>query len=106
MAINKMDTVGYREDRFRAVSLELSAYLAKDRHRAAVVVPIAAREGENLVKQSAKMAWYNGPTLLAALDGLMPAQPAGRRCRCAYRCRTSIASTRAASSPAASNPAG
>src|SRR5208282_3337362 len=76
VAINKMDTAGYREDRFRAVGLELTQYLEKIGIAPHSVVPIAAREGENLVKQSAKMAWYNGPTLLAALDGLMPAQPA------------------------------
>ena len=76
VAINKMDIAGYREDRFRAVSRELAAYLEKIGIAPYAVVPISAREGENLVKQSAKMAWHDGPTLLAALDGLMPAQPA------------------------------
>ncbi len=76
VAINKMDVAGYREDRFRAVGDELTVYLKKIGIAPLLVVPIAARDGENLIKPSAKMAWHGGPTLLAALDGLMPAQPA------------------------------
>ena len=75
VAINKMDAVGYRESRFAEVGKELSEYLAKIGISPLALVPISARAGENLVKASAKMAWYRGPDLLAALDGLMPAQP-------------------------------
>jgi elongation factor 1-alpha len=32
------------------------------------VIPISAWEGDNVVKKSDKMPWYNGPTLIEALD--------------------------------------
>ncbi len=72
VAINKMDSVGYLEDRFLEVGNELKEYLGKIGIAPNITVPISAREGENLTKKSAKMEWYGGPTLLAALDGLTP----------------------------------
>ena len=41
--------------------------------KADFVVPISAREGENLVKRAATMPWYEGPTLIEALDSFRPA---------------------------------
>lgn len=73
VVINKMDTVGHGEARFRAVADELAAYLGKIGVAPRAVVPIAARNGDNLTKPSAAMSWHSGPTLLAALDGLTAA---------------------------------
>lgn len=72
-AINKMDIAGHDEARFRVVADELTDYLGKIGIAPRVTVPIAARDGDNLVKRSAAMPWYNGPTLLGALDGLINA---------------------------------
>ncbi|HZL60565.1 MAG TPA: adenylyl-sulfate kinase [Stellaceae bacterium] len=73
VAVNKMDVAGYRQDRFDAVRDEMLRYLKDIGLVPHHVVPIAARTGENLATRAPAMAWYSGPTLLEALDALMPA---------------------------------
>src|SRR3546814_15400712 len=34
-----------------------------------VIVPISARDGDNIAKRSSRTPWYDGPTVLSALDG-------------------------------------
>jgi len=71
VAVNKMDLAGYGEDRFRAVRDEVAAYLKSiGIAEESVFVPVAAREGANLKSRCAAMPWYDGPTLLEALDAL------------------------------------
>jgi bifunctional enzyme CysN/CysC len=46
------------------------------------VIPITARQGDNLAKASPQLGWYRGPTLLGALDALVqPAPPEGQPLR-------------------------
>jgi len=66
--VNKMDLVGYSADRFGQVAEEYRAYLKGLGVRPACIVPISAREGDNMVERSARMPWYQGPTVLQALD--------------------------------------
>merc|ERR1740129_951174 len=35
-------------------------------------IPISGWVGDNMIEASDNMGWYNGPTLLAALDALRP----------------------------------
>ena len=71
VAVNKMDLVEYREERYQEVRRDVAAYLRSIGVNAADLsfVPIAAREGENIRARSA-MPWYEGPTLLEALDAV------------------------------------
>jgi len=67
-AVNKMDLVDYREDVFLDVErdfLELAGQLGIADVQC---VPISALEGDNVVKRSARMFWYEGPTLLEHLE--------------------------------------
>jgi hypothetical protein len=69
-SVNKMDLVGYDQARFQEVSARRSPhYLASIGPRRAVIVPISARDGDNIAKRSHRMPWYDGPTVLSALDG-------------------------------------
>jgi bifunctional enzyme CysN/CysC len=78
VAVNKMDLAGHAEARFAEVRDAVAAYLRSIAVENAVFVPVAAREGANLKQRSADMPWYQGPTLLEALDGLpQPADAAG-----------------------------
>lgn len=70
VAINKMDLVEYDQARFQAVTDEISAYLSSVGITPAVVVPLAARHGENIASRSKLMPWHEGPSLVEALDGL------------------------------------
>ena len=82
VAINKMDLVGYAEVRFEAVAREISAYLNSIGQAPLHVIPITARQGDNLAKPSDRLGWYRGPTLLQALDHLtQQAPPEGQALR-------------------------
>ncbi|MTJ83456.1 MAG: adenylyl-sulfate kinase [Telmatospirillum sp.] len=72
VVVNKMDAVGYAQDRFEEVATEIRAYLADIGVTPTQVIPAAARHGDNIVAQSGKMPWYHGPTVTQVLDGFAP----------------------------------
>jgi bifunctional enzyme CysN/CysC len=67
--VNKMDLVGYSADRFGEVAEDYRAYLRGLGVTPACIIPISAREGDNMVEHSGRMPWYQGPTVIQALDG-------------------------------------
>ena len=67
--VNKMDLVGWSADRFGEVAEDYRAYLQGLGVRPVCFVPISAREGDNMMQHSAKMAWYQGPSVVELLDG-------------------------------------
>jgi bifunctional enzyme CysN/CysC len=72
--INKMDRVDWSEARFRAIEAELGGYLG---HLGLVperFVPVAAREGGNIVARAPEGPWYSGPTLIEAIDTFAPSR--------------------------------
>ncbi len=66
--VNKMDLVDFSADRFGRVAEDFRAYLAELGVEPACMVPISAREGDNLVRHSPRMPWYQGPSVVQALD--------------------------------------
>lgn len=68
VAVNKMDLVKYSERTFKKIEKEYRAYLKEIGVEPIHIIPIAAREGENLARRSAHMDWYTGPTVVEALD--------------------------------------
>lgn len=70
VAINKMDAVKYEEATFNKVKDEVAKLLTSIGYKTDGIPMVAcsAYMGDNVVKQSDKMAWYKGPTLLKALD--------------------------------------
>jgi bifunctional enzyme CysN/CysC len=66
--VNKMDLVGYSADRFGAVAEEYRDYLAGLGVEPMGFIPISAREGDNIASRSRAMPWYQGPTVIKALD--------------------------------------
>ncbi len=73
--VNKMDLVGYEQQKFDAIEKEYRAFLKSAGIEAKLFIPISAREGDNLATPSPKMPWWTGPTVIAALDGLERAEP-------------------------------
>jgi len=69
VAINKIDLVGYSRSRFEEIAAEYQAFLAGIGIEAQHVIPVSAREGDQLCEPSPRLAWYQGPTILEALDG-------------------------------------
>ncbi|MBN1423326.1 50S ribosome-binding GTPase [Candidatus Fermentibacteria bacterium] len=75
VAVNKMDTVEFSESRFREVTEELAAFLSGIASASTYMVPISARRGDNVARRSQDLPWYEGPTILEALDRFQPVEP-------------------------------
>jgi bifunctional enzyme CysN/CysC len=69
VCVNKMDLVGYREERFDAVVHEFLGFAAEAGLRDVGFIPVSALHGDNVVERSAAMPWYAGEPLLANLEG-------------------------------------
>jgi bifunctional enzyme CysN/CysC len=69
---NKMDLVGFDEARFRAVEREYAQYLASIGVTPTYIIPASARDGDSIASRSAAMPWYQGPTVIEALDRFQP----------------------------------
>ncbi|MHA1978339.1 MAG: GTP-binding protein [Candidatus Hodarchaeales archaeon] len=76
IAINKMDQVEYRQDRYheavdkiKQLFHEIQSPWTQQIDRIPFI-PISGLAGENLSKRSDQMEWYNGHTLLEALNDL------------------------------------
>ena len=76
VAINKMDdkTVNYSQERYTEIKKEVSEYLKKIGYNPDKIefIPISGWNGDNMIEKSENMKWYNGPTLIDALDNLIP----------------------------------
>lgn len=68
VAVNKMDMVDYDEKSFARVEADIREYLGELDIIPSRVVPVSAREGDNIAIQSTNMDWYGGPTMVGALD--------------------------------------
>ncbi len=68
VAINKMDLVGYSQEVFEKVRDEYIEFLKQLGVHPASVIPVSAREGDNIASKSDKMSWYTGPSIIEALD--------------------------------------
>jgi len=76
VAVNKMDdkSVNFSKDRFNEIKEEVSTYLGKVGYKPKKIqfVPISGWTGDNMLEKSPNMPWWDGPTLLDALDMIVP----------------------------------
>uniref|UniRef100_A0A7J2TK95 Elongation factor 1-alpha n=1 Tax=Archaeoglobus fulgidus TaxID=2234 RepID=A0A7J2TK95_ARCFL len=74
--INKMDRVNYEKKEYEAAKDALSKLLKGVGYKVEEIpfIPASAYYGDNIVKKSQNMPWYNGPTLLEAFNLLKPPQ--------------------------------
>ena len=70
VAINKMDAVDYKEDRFNKVKEEVGKLLqgVGINLETTPFIACAGLKGDNVAKKSDKMPWYKGPTILEQFD--------------------------------------
>jgi elongation factor 1 alpha-like protein len=87
VAVNKMDTVSWSQDRFKAITQQMSTFLTSASFSLTSVsfIPVAGLTGENVTTPvtNPDAAWYSDPTsggqgetLIAALDASEPAKRA------------------------------
>ncbi|KAK0233169.1 translation elongation factor 1a [Armillaria fumosa] len=86
VAVNKMDTTKWSEDRFNEIVKETSTFIKKVGYnpKAVAFVPISGWHGDNMLEESVNMPWYKGwtketkagvvkgKTLLDAIDAIEP----------------------------------
>jgi bifunctional enzyme CysN/CysC len=70
LAVNKMDLVGYSEERFNEIAEEYRGFGAQLGLERVVCIPVSALRGDNVLATSDEMPWYQGPTLMQYLDTL------------------------------------
>ena len=76
VGVNKMDdkSCGWSQARYDEIKNEVSQYLKKVGYNPEKIpfIPISGWLGDNMVESSPNLPWYNGPTLLGALDQIIP----------------------------------
>jgi len=74
--VNKMDLIEYSQRNFEAIRDEYSRYLQSIGATADAVIPISARDGDNLTGPSTSMGWYRGPSVMDVLSSFRPTRRA------------------------------
>jgi len=70
--INKMDTIEHDESKFNQLKQETLTFLEKLDLSPNYIIPVSAKEGDNITTISDKMPWYDGISVLNALDSFKP----------------------------------
>ncbi|MDO5756397.1 MAG: sulfate adenylyltransferase subunit CysN [Rhodobacterales bacterium] len=68
LAVNKMDLIGYSQERFYEIVKEYSHFAEQIGMTSFLPIPISGLAGDNIVTRSANMPWYQGPPLLSHLE--------------------------------------
>lgn len=68
VAVNKMDLVGYREQRFDEIVRDFREFADNLDVDDITFIPMSALKGDNIVNSTDAMPWYQGPTLLHHLE--------------------------------------
>ncbi len=67
-AVNKMDLVDFSEDVFNQIQADFESFCRQLGRTGIVSIPISALDGDNVVSNSARTPWYEGPALLEHLE--------------------------------------
>lgn len=70
VAVNKMDLVGFSEERFEQIKSDYGDFATRMMSDDLHFIPISALKGDNVVDASANMPWYEGATLMHLLESV------------------------------------
>ena len=73
LAINKMDLVGYSQQRFAEIEREYHAFAEKIELTDITAIPLSAVYGDNIIEHGGNTPWYTGPTLMEHLENVVVA---------------------------------
>jgi len=68
VVINKMDLVSYKQEKFEEIKDEALKFLKNINITPSYIIPVSAKRGDNIVKGSENMPWYEELTVLSSLD--------------------------------------
>ncbi|MEE9377018.1 MAG: translation elongation factor EF-1 subunit alpha [Candidatus Lokiarchaeia archaeon] len=82
VAINKADVYDYSEERFKECKDSVGDLLKSIGFKDVNYIPTSGMAMDNLSKKSDKLAWYDGPTIMEAIDQfILPEKPTGKPLR-------------------------
>ncbi len=70
LAINKMDLVGYSQERFDEIEANYRAFAEGIGIHDITCIPLSAVNGDNVVTASPQTPWYRGPSLIEHLESV------------------------------------
>ncbi|WP_068054493.1 adenylyl-sulfate kinase [Nocardia xishanensis] len=70
LCVNKMDLVGWSQQRFTEIREEFAGFATKLEVADLSFIPVSALQGDNIVHHGASMPWYEGTPLLHHLEEL------------------------------------
>jgi len=70
LAINKIDLVEFSQDIFKTIDREFREFAGKLDFKSIMSVPMSARFGDNVLAQSTRLPWYEGPSFLTYLESV------------------------------------
>ena len=79
LAVNKMDLVGFDQAVFERIVGDFHAVLGHLHALAVTAIPVCARDGDNVTTSGTRMPWYQGTSLLAALESAEPGHDGAAR---------------------------
>ena len=82
VAINKADIYNYSEERFNECKEAVGDLLKSIGFKNVNYIPTSGMAMDNLAKKSDKLGWYDGPTIMEAIDQFdLPEKPTGKPLR-------------------------
>ncbi len=75
LAVNKMDLVSWDRATFKSIAAEFAAIARSLGLARVTAIPLSALEGDMVVTRGSNLSWYEGPTLLDALETASPVDP-------------------------------
>jgi bifunctional enzyme CysN/CysC len=70
LCVNKMDLVGWDQGRYDEIVDDFRGFASRLDIHDLRFVPVSALEGDNVVDESDRMPWYNGPSVLHLLEDI------------------------------------
>ncbi len=74
--VNKMDLIGFDEEKFNSLVAEFSYFLDSLKLKPKFFIPVSARDGDNISSHSKNTLWFKGPTVLEVFDSFEKEPPA------------------------------
>lgn len=67
-AVNKMDLISYDQHRFEQIKKEIETMTSEYDYKTLQIIPVSAKEGDNVTQCSSNMTWYIDAPLLPYLE--------------------------------------
>ena len=75
LAVNKMDLAGYDRAAFESIAADFAEVALTLGLARVTAIPLSALRGDMVVTRGPNLGWYEGPTLLDALESASPVDP-------------------------------